>query len=101
MKAYDIIRVWRDGTYTSEEYVVLKVHNAAKPAKIVNLITWDKFHDDSERIDLHAMTLNIEEDYPWEVTGKVNTKELNHPHYKVIRKIKLMNAKRKEQGYAF
>jgi hypothetical protein len=32
MIAYDIIRVWRDGTYTSEEYVVLKVHNVANPA---------------------------------------------------------------------
>jgi len=101
MEKYDIIRVAREEGFTSEEYIVLSVHDNNRPAKIVNLKLWERHHDDPVKLIFGSLDMSKEEVYPWKVTGKFNAEEINHPYYKVIRKIRFMNAKRKEQGYAF
>lgn len=100
MEKYDIINCQRDGKPTSGDYVILTTYSDGKPRKIIDLKYWEKWEDEYKCLE-QAMGLANDEYFPWVVVGKVDTTPFTRPHYKVIRKIKLMNAKRKEQGYAF
>lgn len=100
MEKYDIIHCQKDGRSTSANYVVLEVHKNGKPKNIIQLTTWYTYEDE-DRCLRDAMFLGSSEDFPWVVIDKVDVSVFTAPHYKVIRKIKLMNTKRKEQGYAF
>lgn len=100
MEKYDIINCQRNGSPTSSDYVVLELHKNGKPKSIIQEAEW-YVNEDEDKCLRDAMFLGSSENFPWVVVGKVDASIFKTPHYKVIRKIKLMNAKRKEQGYAF
>lgn len=99
MEKYDIIQCFRYGKSTSDKYVLLDVYSNGKPKAVVAEYVFEEGDDDT--IKFRTLFMGINDDYPWKVVGKANASLIGSPHYKVIRKIKLMNAKRKEQGYAF
>jgi hypothetical protein len=99
MEKYDIIQVFRGSKTTSDRYVVLEIHSNDTPKSIVPENVF--LQDDEEAIKFRAMFMSIDDNYPWKVIGKADASWMSNPHHKVIRKIKLMSAKRKEQGYAF
>lgn len=99
MEKYDIIQCFRDGKSTSDTYVLLDIYSNGKPKAVVANYVFE--NEDESVIQFRTLFMSMNDDYPWKVVGKADTSSINSPHYKVIRKIKLMNAKRKEQGYAF
>jgi hypothetical protein len=99
MEKYDIIQVFRDNKSTSDKYVVLEIHSNNTPKSLVPEYVF--LQDSEEDIKFRTMFMASDEHYPWKVVGKADASWITNPHHKVIRKIKLMTAKRKEQGYAF
>lgn len=101
MEKYDIIQCFRNYQVkpTSDKYVVLELFSNNKPKAVIQEEVFVEGNEDI--IKFRTIFLNKEDNFPWKVVGKADTSLIGHPHYKVIRKIKLMNAKRKEQGYAF
>jgi hypothetical protein len=101
MEKYDIIQVFRDyqKDATSERYVLLELFPDGKVKAVIQESIF--LQGDDNAIKFHTLFLNKDDNFPWKTVDKVNVSLINSPHYKVIRKIKLMNAKRKEQGYVF
>ena len=101
MEKYDIIQVFRDyqKDATSERYVLLELFPDGKVKAVIQESIF--LQGDDNAIKFHTLFLNEYDNFPWKTVGNADISLINNPHYKVIRKIKLMNAKRKEQGYAF
>jgi hypothetical protein len=101
MEKYDIIQVFRDyqKDATSDRYVLLELFPDGKVKAVVQERIF--FQGDDTAIKFNTLFLSKDDHFPWKTVDKANVSLINNPHYKVIRKIKLMNAKRKEQGYAF
>jgi hypothetical protein len=101
MEKYDIIQVFRDYQKqpTSERYVLLELFPDGKVKAVIQESIF--LQGDDTAIKFHTLFLNKDRLLPWKTVDKANVSLINNPHYKVICKIKLMNAKRKEQGYAF
>lgn len=76
-------------SYGSSKYLVVKTFSNGLPKQIMNI-------EDSHK--LNADTPTTWEDIPWEMITK---KAGSHKYWQVCAKIKQMDAKRKEMGYAF
>jgi hypothetical protein len=99
MEKYDIIQCFRDSKSTSDRYVLVDLYSNGNPKAVVVESVFQE--GDENKIKFRTLFMGINDDYPWKVIGKADTSSMGNPHSHVIRKIKLMNAKRKEQGYAF
>ena len=100
MQVNDIINVYLGGS----DYIVLEMHeNIDKPKHVIYLPYWELCHDSNnlKRIDELKLYLDKHSSTNWNVVGKLNPENIKHPNWKVIKKIKSMNLRRKEQGYAF
>lgn len=76
-------------SYGATKYLVVKTFSNGSPKEIMNIANSDA---------IKASNISTWEDIPWEmITKKAGT----HKYWQVCTKIKQMDAKRKEMGYAF